>query len=97
VLVQEIFSYSARCETNCSLDERENVSALLGKLSLCPLWDQCSLDRKRKPEKRKNECLPWRFSHTASTETNCLLDEKEKCQCSTGNALTPLTKWWRFL
>ncbi len=58
----EIFSRCIHCETKCSLDERENVSALPGKFLLRALRDQMLAG-----QKEENESLTGRFSHTAST------------------------------
>ncbi len=52
-LDREIFSHCVRCETKCSLDERENVSALPGKFSLRPLRDQMLAGQKEETGKRK--------------------------------------------
>ncbi len=59
-------SHCVHCETKCSLDERENVSALPGKFSLRALRDQMLAGQKEETGKEENESLTGRFSHTAS-------------------------------
>ncbi len=76
-LDREIFSHCVRCETKCSLDERENVSALPGKFSLRPLRDQMLAGQKEETGKRKMELDREIFSHCVRCETKCSLDEEK--------------------
>ncbi len=46
-------SHCVRCETKCSLDERENVSALPGKFSLRVLRDQMLAGQKEETGKEE--------------------------------------------
>ncbi len=90
-LDREIFSHCVRCETKCSLDERENVSALPGKFSLRPLRDQMLAGQKEETGKKKMGAWPEIFSHCVRCETKCSLDERENVSALPGKfSLRPL-------
>jgi len=92
------FLMSVRCETNCSLDERENFKCSTGK-ALTPSAVRPMLAGWKKENwkvEKLSACPGDFFSHCIRCETNCSLDEGEKCKGSSGKALTLLIKWWRF-
>ncbi len=97
-LDREIFSHCVRCETKCSLDERENVSALPGKFSLRPLRDQMLTGQKEETGKRKMGAWPGDFLTLRPLWDQMLAGRKRKRKCSTGKVLTasavrPNARW----
>ncbi len=97
-LDREIFSHCVRCETKCSLDERENVSALPGKFSLRPLRDQMLAGQKEETGKRKMGAWPGDFLTLRPLWDQMLAGRKRKRKCSTGKVLTasavrPNARW----
>ncbi len=65
-LDREIFSHCVRCETKCSLDEREKRKCSTGKVLTVSAARPNARWTERGNREEKNGSLTGRFSHTAS-------------------------------